>query len=85
MKFVATAEHTQGRSISHSCTRGAFDDPSEWWEMAIEAETEDEARDKAVKAFEARVQDWGTCHCRRKLAPGGREWWESVSVSVVQD
>jgi len=84
MKFIVTAEHTSGRSVGHSCTKGIYEDPTDTWQAEVAATDEDQAEHYARQLLSDVVLKWPTCDCHRKLQPGSSEWWKSVVFSVAQ-
>lgn len=83
MKFRATAEHCGGKSVGHPCRMGVWDDPTESFDIEIEAATEEDAETMALFAMEKRVTDWGACQCHKHRTLGNDAWWNSVVVHVV--
>jgi hypothetical protein len=83
MKYHVTAEHTQGKSIGHPCSRGIFDDPANELDLEIEAGSEDDAIAQGQRWLETRIEEQGECNCRRKLSAGGDSWWDSVSIAAT--
>lgn len=83
MLWRITAEHCWGKSVDHPCRKGVFSDPTDGFELEVEAADEDAARDAGVKALERIVQDAPVCDCQRQKQAGSRDWWESVCVSAM--
>lgn len=80
MRYRVTAEHTQGKSVDHPCTKGVYSDPADKLDLEVEAADESAAIAAGVKWLEERCAEMAECDCRRKLAPGGNAWWNSVAV-----
>ena len=81
--YTVTAEHTQGKSVSHPCSRGIYDDPSDGFEFECEAETPEQAEELAYAELSRLVEDSQPCHCKRHLQAGSESWWNSVTVIIV--
>jgi len=80
MRFIATAEHTQGQSVGHPCSSGSYDDPTDGFQAGIDCESLDAARAAAQAALEGRVESWPACECGRRA--GSDPWWESVAIQL---
>lgn len=82
MKFAATAEHSGGGSVSHPCRTGVYHDPTDMWQVEIEAESEKEATSAALRMLRAEVEEYQPCTCRLAHQPGSESWWNSVSIAL---
>jgi hypothetical protein len=86
--FHIEAQHTQGKSVSHCCTKGASADPVDLLPETIEADSVEDAELQAINLLESIVDDWTICPCGTKkpwLIPGNGSWWESVSIFAEDD
>lgn len=79
--FRITAEHCNGESVDHPCTKGIYSDPTECFERVVEAETEQAAIDAGQDLLAELVDGAEPCDCRRKCQPGSDRWWNSVALS----
>lgn len=84
MKFVyrVTARHCSGKSVSHPCRPGVYDDPTDNFDEMIGATSHDEAINQGYAILREMVASYEPCACRRGLNPGSEAWWESVSLSA---
>lgn len=82
MKFIARCEHGGGASVGHPCTDGVYDDPSEFWEVDVDADDIDEAEELAHAQLCEAVDVMEPCRCHRRLQPGSDRWWESVCITL---
>lgn len=83
MKYIVTAEHCCGASVSHPCSRGVFTDPTEDFEMEVEAKDEDEAVRHGHDSLWALAEGSAACDCRRRLRAGSNAWWNSVAIHAT--
>ena len=85
-EYTCYAEHCNGQSASHSCAGGAFFDPTDMWEITVQAIDEDHARDLAKLALKQEVVDFEPCTCQKKSytseSVGSPAWWDSVAIVV---
>ena len=84
MRYEITAEHTQGRSVSHPCTNGVYDDPTDEFSVVVDAESEDEAVGVGWDALDKIVRASQPCDCKRHLQAGGEQWTESVCLTATK-
>lgn len=77
--------HTQGKSVSHPCHNGVYDDPIEQFgEQEIEANSEEEAEGIAWFWLRNIVNESKCCRCSRGDERGSDSWWESVVPNVTE-
>jgi hypothetical protein len=82
MKFIATAEHTQGKSVAHHCRRGVYSDPTDGFQVEITADSIHDAMQLAHDDLREIVDDCRDCWCERRLSPGSDSWWESIAIAL---
>lgn len=83
--YICYAEHCNGMGASHSCSGGLFFDPTDMWEVTVDAIDEDHARDLAKLALEQEVIDFEPCSCPKAFGTrqvGSPAWWDSVAIVV---
>lgn len=83
--FTVTAEHGNGKSVGHPCRHGVYSDPTDSFEMSVEASDENDAISIATRELEKRVKSWPACDCRRQCQPGSNDWWDSVSIIAEEE
>lgn len=81
-RYRCTAGHTQGKSIGHCCSIGVWDDPTETFEIEVEAVDAREAERIGCEQLLKIVNDAEPCPCQRHEVPGYDSWWESVAVTA---
>lgn len=82
MKWIATAEHCNGKSVSHPCTKGVYPDPTDDFQTTIEGMRREAAQDEAQARLLEIVRHVKPCDCSRQLEPGSDAWWNSVQEHV---
>jgi len=82
--FRVTAEHCGGASVSHPCKGGVYTDPAELLNDDVVRDSEAEAIQYGFTALERLVDDSIPCGCSQQLSPGGRRWWNSLSIHAEQ-
>jgi hypothetical protein len=85
MRFVATAEHTGGQGIGHSCCKGVWSDPADLLDLVSEAESYEDATTMAVNRLQIIVEECGTCDCARRLSGGSKRWWDDIVITVAPE
>lgn len=83
-RYRITAEHSCGKSVSHPCVDGVYSDPTDDFDLEIEACDESEAERKGLAELVALADAAEPCKCRRRLSPGSDAWVGSVALSVIQ-
>lgn len=77
-KYTVTAEHCLGASVAHTCTSGAYSDPTDDWEFEVQADDKHDALAQGRLAFEEFVFKYPRCECTRGANPGSHAWWTSI-------
>jgi len=80
--YKLTAEHTQGKSLSHPCQDGVYDDPADRLDDTVEAESEDDAVQYGYGLLEEDVLEEKRCQCDLWDSAGSGSWWDSVHVDA---
>tara|TARA_R110000824_G_scaffold24088_1_gene85302 strand:+ start:412 stop:720 length:309 start_codon:yes stop_codon:yes gene_type:complete len=83
--WIVTAEHTAGRSLSHCCTSGRHEDPTESFEVTVLAITAEEAEELGQDALCNRIfEERKPCACGRDRGGDlGEDWFDSVALQAV--
>lgn len=82
--FKITAEHSCGKSVGHPCVDGVYDDPTDSFEIEVEAADADEAERKGMAELLSIADEAEPCGCHRHLSPGSDSWVNSVCLIVVE-
>lgn len=83
--FRVTAEHCSGKSVSHPCVDGVYEDPANDFETVVEAADESAAERIAMAELLAIADAAEPCKCRRHLCPGSDSWANSVALIAVAE
>jgi len=83
MKYFVTAEHTKGKSVSHPCQNGIYDDPANVLDFEVEVRNREDALIIGKGELEALVEDWPQCTCWKSGMLGSNDWWDSVVIHAA--
>ena len=78
------AEHRGGASVGHCCTTGVYSDPTDFFDLLVVADSEDQAEQVGLDELTKRIDESKPCKCAFHKQAGGERWWSSVCVRAEQ-
>ncbi len=76
------ADHVGGKSVSHPCRDGTYDDPADIFQTTIDSEDEGHAALAAKVELEKIVSDAEPCKCGKSNRMHYDDWWDSVWITA---